>query len=208
MNSDKLLKQMQEKFSVHKEERADETTITIYPKNSDGGVNLDTGIKLKNNINSNLWRLFEVQRDQEYELGSFNGEDLGIVALYVSVKGKFDRINSNEQTREEIRSIGNDLIKGQTILHNNLNDRYFSFNKEKEGAINVFEQDGKYYIYFLSLGKKIWISKARPMKSALVVTYNFAILLEEFDNVKKTSLNDLDISSGEEELLRRIYIGV
>ncbi|MGN9866329.1 hypothetical protein [Bacillus swezeyi] len=211
MNNSKILKQLYDKFFVNEENQSDKTTITIYPKNSDGSINLDTGIKLKNSTDCNSWRLFEVQRDKEYELGTFNTKYLGLVALYIAVKGKFERIDVNEKTKEELRSIEGDLKKGQTILQNNLSKRYFSLNKdneEKEGSINVYEEGGKYYIYYLSLmGEKIWITKARPMKSALVVTYNYGIMLEEFDRLIKISLSNLSVSLEEEEHLKRIYIG-
>ncbi|MFT0804183.1 hypothetical protein VSK91_22905 [Bacillus swezeyi] len=211
MNNSKILKQLYDKFFVNEENQSDKTTITIYPKNSDGSINLDTGIKLKNSTDCNSWRLFEVQRDKEYELGTFNTKYLGLVALYIAVKGKFERIDVNEKTKEELRSIEGDLKKGQTILQNNLSKRYFSLNKdneEKEGSINVYEEGGKYYIYYLSLmGEKIWITKARPMKSALVVTYNYGRMLEEFDRLIKISLSNLSVSLEEEEHLKRIYIG-
>ncbi|KAA6450392.1 hypothetical protein DX928_15595 [Bacillus swezeyi] len=211
MNNSKILKQLYDKFFVNEENQSDKTTITIYPKNSDGSINLDTGIKLKNSTDCNSWRLFEAQRDKEYELGTFNTKYLGLVALYIAVKGKFERIDVNEKTKEELRSIEGDLKKGQTILQNNLSKRYFSLNKdneEKEGSINVYEEGGKYYIYYLSLmGEKIWITKARPMKSALVVTYNYGSMLEEFDRLIKISLSNLSVSLEEEEHLKRIYIG-
>ncbi|MFN2744011.1 hypothetical protein ACINLE_00205 [Bacillus sp. z60-18] len=212
MNNDEMLKQLYERHHVNKEEKNDKTTITIYPKNSDGSVNLDTGIKLKNETNSNLWRLFEVQRDQEYELGTFKNKNLGLVGLYIAVKGKFERANVSEKTRQELRSIEGDLKKGETILQHNLNSCYFSLNQddseEKKGAINVYEEGGKYYLYYYSLiGEKIWISKARPMRSALVVTYNYGSLLEEFDKLIKVSLHSLSVSLEEIEQLKRIYIG-
>lgn len=197
-----------DKFAIHEEKGNEQLIITVYPKNRDGSVNLDVGIKLKNSNKSQLWTLFEVQRDQEYELGQFNEEEIGLLALFVSIKGRFEKITINESVKEELRGIEKDLKSGQTILQNNLNNNCYSLNKEKKGAINLFEENHKYNICYLTLqGDKILISKGRPMSSALVVTYNYGRMLEEFDCLIKPWKNKLLISLSDEENLKRIYIG-
>ena len=61
--------------------------------------------------------------------------------------------------------------------------------------------------YLSLLDEKVIISESRPFSSALVVTYNFSLKLERFDEF----INSLEIyftpSVKDREQLRRLFIG-
>jgi hypothetical protein len=208
MELNQIIKQLEKEFAINKDDRNEKIIINVYPKNRDGSVNLDVGIKLENLKNSQMWSLNEVQRDKEYELGQFSKRELGFLALYIAIKGKFEKVKGNELVKNELREIEKDLIKGDTILQNNINNKYYSLDQEKEGAINLYKEDQKYNIYYLTYqGEKIIISRGRPLSSTLVVIYNYSMVLEKFDDLIKPWINELSISLNEEEKLKRIYFG-
>ncbi|MBM7647489.1 hypothetical protein JOC78_000410 [Bacillus ectoiniformans] len=202
MNLNEACKLLEEKFNI----KEDTQNIYVYPKNSDGSTNLDAGMKLSS-VHDQSWTLYEVQRDQEFELGQFDTKELGILALYVAVKGRFETLTVDQQVKEELREAG-DVKSGLAILQHHVSKAYFSLGTEKKEAINVGEEGNKYSVYYVAAdAQRIMISKSRPLPGALVVTYNYGRMLEEFDRLIKPWKAKQTISVYEEEQLKRIYMG-
>lgn len=203
-----IIKQLDNEFAINKVEGNSQFILTAYPKNRDGSANLDTGIKLETLNNFQHYIVYEVQRDKEFELGKFTNKEMGYLAFYIVIKGKFEKIKGDDLVKNELRKIEKDLIQGDTILQNNVHKKYFSLDQERKGRINLLEENKKYNIYYLTnLGEKINLSKGRPLSSALVVIYNYSLALEKLDVLVKPLIKDLDLSLNEEEGLKRIYIG-
>jgi len=207
MINDKVLMNQLDKYSSNREEIEGDTIIYVYPKNNDGSSNLDVGIKLKNSSSSQIWFLYEVQRDKSFELGNFSSEENGLLALYIAVKGKFEKIKGNDLVKRELRELEKNLVAGKVILQKYIKENYFSLEHVKEGAINLVEVNQSYDVFYLTRQKeKIVITEARPLSSALVVLYNFSIKLEKFEELIKPFTENIALE--EVEKIKKIYIGM
>lgn len=204
MNYNDLMKQLDE-YTIKREEMGGDVLIYVYPKNNNGSSNLDVGIKLENSSSSQIWCLYEVQRDKSFELGNFSSEETGLLALYIAVKGNFEKIKGNDLVKRELREIEKDPVAGKVILQKNIKENYFSLEQVKEGAINLVEVNQSYDVFYLNQQKeKIVITEARPLSSALVVLYNFSIKLEKFEELIKPFRENIALE--EVEKIKKIYI--
>lgn len=55
--------------------------------------------------------------------------------------------------------------------------------------------------------EKVSISKDRPLSSALVVLYNYSLLLEKFEKLIIPLIKQSSLPLAESEILKRIFIG-
>lgn len=210
MNYNQFTKELGNEFLILNEEGIDLSVIDVYPKNNDGSANLDVGFKLVEQKTTQSWLLREVQREREYEIGKFSSQEIGVLALYTAVKGRFDnlKVNVNKDVKKKLKEKADTLIIGDAILKDTIDSKYFSLDQEKEGALILEEESKKYNIYYLSLMKeKVIISRGRPLSSALVVLYNYSLLLEKFENLINPVIKQSSALLAEREDLKRIYIG-
>ena len=153
-----------------------------------------------------LWCLFRIQRNRILKQGDFPTKEIGLSALYIAVKGIFEKVKSDHQVKSELRKVEKDLEEGKAILQKSIKENYFSIIHEKEGTINLSEEDQTFNVYYLTHQKvKIMITEARPLSSALVILYNFSIKLQKFDELIKPYAKNIELK--EKEKLKRIYIG-
>ncbi|TXC89516.1 hypothetical protein FS935_16680 [Metabacillus litoralis] len=206
MNDNQFTNKLGNDFMIIKEDGIE--IIDVYPKNIDGSANLDVGFKLVEQRFNQSWLLREVQREKEYELGKFSSREIGVLALYAAVKGRFDNLKVNKDVKKKLREKADTLIIGDEILKGTIDSKYFSLGLEKEGALNLEEESKKYNIYYLTFMKeKVIISKGRSLSSALVVLYNYGLLLEKFENQINPLLKQSSIHLAEREVLKKLYIG-
>ncbi|MBU7591738.1 hypothetical protein [Metabacillus halosaccharovorans] len=204
MNYNDLLNKL-DNYNIKTEKIGEDTIIYVYPKNNDGSANLDVGIKLKNSNGYQIWDLYEIQRNKDYKLGDFSIKDIAFLGLYITVKGKFEKIKGNNHVKSELRTVEKNIVDGKEILQKNINELYFSLKHEKEGAINLIEGNQAFDVFYLTHQKeKIVFTEARPLSSALVVLYNFSIKLEKFDELFKLFTESLELE--ELEKMKKIYI--
>ncbi|WP_226527784.1 hypothetical protein [Metabacillus niabensis] len=205
MNYNDLLDKL-DNYHIKKDKLSGDTIIYVYPKNNDGSANLDAGIKLENSNGSLIWDLYEIQRNKDYKLGDFSIKETAFLALYITVKGKFEKIKGDNHVKSELRIVEKNLLDGKKILQKNINELYFSLEHEKEGAINLIEENQTADVFYLTHQKeKMMITEARPLSSALVVLYNFSIKLEKFDELFKSYTESLELK--ELEKMKKIYLG-
>ncbi len=202
-----IIKHLDGAYTIKEIKCNDETIIEVYPNNFNGSVNLDSGLKLKKDIDNKSFILYEKHREQEYEIDHFNKEVLSFLALYLVIKRKFEEAILEEDVKNELRALEDDLAKGEHILQKVIDPKFFSLKQPKLEAINIKEVNNKCNVFYLnSFGEEILISKGRVIGSALVVTYNFSLMLQKFDSLIWPWRNKLALSQREEENLKRLYI--
>ncbi|WP_226668933.1 hypothetical protein [Metabacillus litoralis] len=208
MNDNQFTNKLGNDFKIIKGDGIDQSTIDVYPKSIDGSANLDVGFKLVEQRFNQSWMLREVQREKEYELGKFSSREIGVLALYTAVKGRFDHLKVNKDVKKKLREKADTLIIADEILKDTIDSKYFSLNQEKEGALNLEAESKKYNIYYLTFMKeKVIISKGRSLSSALIVLYNYGLLLERFESQINPLLKQSSIHLAEKEILKRVFIG-
>ncbi|MGE7902705.1 hypothetical protein ACQKOI_30895, partial [Bacillus paramycoides] len=122
------------------------------------GVDQETYMKIKNYVNT--WTLYEVQRGESFQLYEVEDYNTAILALYISVKGKFEQLTLDNSVKEKLRSMSNETEQLQNILEANVESKYFSLIDKKMGAINLYKTGEKYDVVYLNpMKEKIWISK-------------------------------------------------
>ncbi|WP_026562751.1 hypothetical protein [Bacillus sp. J37] len=126
MNYNDLLNKL-DNYNIKTEKIGEDTIIYVYPKNNDGSANLDVGIKLKNSNGYQIWGLYEIQRNKDYKLGDFSIKDIAFLGLYITVKGKFEKIKGNNHVKSELsvfcnRKVQKNAKKSTEVCHPN----YFS----------------------------------------------------------------------------------
>ncbi|MGE6599703.1 hypothetical protein [Bacillus proteolyticus] len=170
------------------------------------GVDQETYMKIKNYVNT--WTLYEVQRGESFELYEVEDYNTAMLALYISVKGKFEQLALDNSVKEKLRSMSNETEQLQNILEANVESKYFSLIDKKMGAINLYKTGEKYDVVYLNpMKEKIWISKERKLPHAVVIVYNFSSKLQEFDKLIESVDIEKALSAIEIESLKRIYIG-
>lgn len=170
------------------------------------GVDQETYMKIKNYVNT--WTLYEVQRGESFELYEVEDYNTAMLALYISVKGKFEQLVLDNSVKEKLRSMSNETEQLQNILEANVESKYFSLIDTKMGAINLYKTGEKYDVVYLNpMKEKIWISKERKLPHAVVIVYNFSSKLQEFDKLIESVDIEKALSAIEIESLKRIYIG-
>ncbi|MFY4775171.1 hypothetical protein [Metabacillus sp. RGM 3146] len=201
---EEVIRKLKEKYAVNiQESKHKQFAITVYPKNSIGEANQDVGYKLFNQEND--WFLVNLQRDKEYPLAQFTTKETGFFALYLATIEKKDI--SNDPPLTELSQIEDNLENGEPILKKSINIKFFSLKEEKKGAIYIYEENGKFNVYYLNLlGEKIWITKGRALSTSLEVVYNYAKRLEEFEEIIAPWKSTLSIQLKDEELLKRTFI--
>ncbi len=203
MNYNDLLNKL-DNYNIKTEKLGGDTIIYVYPKNNDGSANLDVGVILESS--DGKWCLYEIQKDKKFELNNFSKKEIGHLALYVAVKGKFEKVKGDYLVKNELRKLEKDLVDGKTILQKSIKENYFSLLKENEGTINLIENNQSFDVFYLTHQKeKIMITEGRPISSALVVLYNFGIKLEEFDKLIKPHEENIELK--ELEKMKILYIG-
>ncbi|KZZ84992.1 hypothetical protein [Bacillus sp. SJS] len=206
MINQEIYKKLEEKYAVQKENHDGQTEIILYPKNSDGSPNQDAGYKLTNDDQNQIWILNKIERDRIFELGQFKGDTSGLLSLWAAVEGQMNPLQAKDEVKQSLRNIESDIKEGKEILEKQVNLSYFSIEKEKAGAVNLMADSNKYHVIYLSpLGDRVSITKSRPLNSALVVVYNFSMLLEKFDQLFKNW--NVSIPNEEVEKLKRVFIG-
>lgn len=207
MDVTELKQELCNSFIINKTEDDERINITIYAKNDDGSINLDVGLKLEQDIRKR-WVLVKLQKDKEYEIGGFNKEDIAILSLYIAVRGMFRQLEIDDNVKGKLRNVNQDLNEGQIILQSTIKEHYFSLYEKKEGRICLSKEGDKYNVYYYSfLGKEIPISMKRPISSALVVVYNHARMLEEYEYIITPWIINKSIALEKLEHLKMIYFG-
>lgn len=202
MNYKELNNQLKE-YIINSDEFGEYPIIYVYPKNNDGSVNLDVGMKLENP--NGIWCLFRIQRNRKLKQGDFPTKEVGLIALYIAVKGIYDKVKGDHQVKSELRKVEKDLEDGK-VIQKSIKENYFTLIHEKEGTINLYVEDQTFDVYYMTHEKvKIMITEARPLSSALVILYNFSIKLQKFDELIKPYAKNIELK--EKEKLKRIYIG-
>ncbi|MBM7605183.1 hypothetical protein JOC75_003206 [Metabacillus crassostreae] len=92
MNYNQFTKELGNEFLIIKKDEIVQSIIDVYPKNIDGSANLDVGFKLVEQKSTQSRLLREVQREREYEISKFSSQEIGVLALYTVVRGKFDNL--------------------------------------------------------------------------------------------------------------------
>ena len=200
-----LVQLLKSQYTVHVEKKR-ELSIIIYPRNQDGTTNLDVGFKLESV--EHTFYLYELQRNQEYNMAQFNSEQMGLLGLYTALEGTYGEVKVEESIKNKLRNITNDVQQAINILNEKVSKNSFSILFEKRGAINVTLNDRKYDVYYLSLlDEKVMISESRPFSSALVVTYTFSLKLERFEDFIHSLGIHFTPSVKDREQLKRLFIG-
>ncbi|MBS2970667.1 hypothetical protein J9317_18145 [Metabacillus sp. KIGAM252] len=194
-------------YAMHQQNADGKVEITLYPRNYDGSANLDVGYKLINN-DMNTWKLLKVERGQEMKIGEFEEETTGLLGLYIIAEGQLYKLPVDQRVRESLACIDDDMDAVKSILEQQIHPKYFSADIEKEDAINLCKDQGKYSVYYLfKSGEKIFFSKGRPLNSASIIAYNFCLLLKKFDEFFDQWGSELDITQTEIDKVKKVYFG-
>ncbi|KIL51078.1 hypothetical protein [Jeotgalibacillus campisalis] len=197
------------KYSVKKREGNGETVILLYPNNPDGSPNLDGGYHLVGNHSEKDWKLYEIQRDKKFLKAVFPREEPGLLGLYLAVKKVYEHKQSDfdREMKNKLRNI-NQPGEGIDLLEQQFDKNLFSFNKETEGAITIFQEGTEFSVCYIStLGECVPITKNRPLQSAFSAAYNYCQLLTVFSELLKDWKGSLQLTLAEEEKVKRIFLG-
>ncbi|MCM3441608.1 hypothetical protein [Metabacillus halosaccharovorans] len=115
-----------DEYCFQKEELDGETIFYVYPKNNEGSANLDVGIKLENTKGTQIWCLYEIPRNKNYKLDNFSTKEIGLLALYIAVKGKFEKVKGYNLVKSELRKVEKNLVDVKAILQKNIKEVNFS----------------------------------------------------------------------------------
>ncbi|MDG5472081.1 hypothetical protein P6709_09985 [Jeotgalibacillus sp. ET6] len=176
---------MSDKYSVKKREGNEETVIELYPNNPDGSPNLDGGYHPVGNHSEKEWKLYEIQRDKKFLKAVFPREEPGLLGLYLAVKKVYEHKQSDfdREMKNMLRDI-NKPEEGIALLEQQFDENLFSFNKDTEGAITIFQEGAEFSVSYCStLGESVPIMKNRPLQGAFLAAYNYCQLLNVFSHL-------------------------
>ncbi|CAM2996090.1 hypothetical protein AAGC94_13935 [Clostridium sporogenes] len=171
------------------------------------GVNQETYIKIKNYINN--WTLYEVQRGESFEICEFENYNIAICGVYILSKKIFEHPKTNTLIRRELsKCMEDDSDMIIRILAKEFNENLFSLNNLKRGAIMLEGVNGFYDINYCGLNnEKMNIVSGRTFSNAVIVFYNYILLLFEFENLIKYITSIIQISEETKEKLKYCYLG-
>ncbi|WP_315081039.1 hypothetical protein [uncultured Clostridium sp.] len=170
------------------------------------GVNQETYIKIKNHINT--WTLYEVQRGEGFEICEFENYNTAICGVYILSKKIFEHPKGNTLIRRELSKCNEDnsdiIIQ---ILEKEFNKKFFSLGNLKRGAIILESVNGFYDINYCGVNnEKINIVSGRTFSNAVIVFYNYILLLFEFENLIKYITSIIQLPKEIEEKLKYCYL--
>lgn len=200
-----LIDEIRKNYELVENKNEDESILVFQKTNNN--VNYETFIKMYKPVYEDKWIIIEGERDQEYIIGTFDNYNHGFFALYLASLSRFKTDYSIHKAREEIRNAGSDLLEIEKILKKYVDEKYFSLNEEKHGAINLEKSSNGFNLYYLGLsGEKIPIVKDRKAPGVFVVIYNFALKIIEFAQIYNQWAKQLNLDIEQKEQFLRIYL--
>lgn len=171
------------------------------------GVNQETYIKIKNYINT--WTLYEVQRGESFEICEFENYNTAICGVYILSKKIFEHPKGNTLIKRELsKCMEDDSDMIIRILAKEFNANLFSLNNLKRGSIILESVNGFYDINYCGLNnEKINIVSGRTFSNAVIVFYNYILILFEFENLIKYITSIIQLSEEMKEKLKYCYLG-
>lgn len=145
-------------------------------------------------------------RDNANNYGLFDNKDFAFSLIYVLCKRMFESLPDNPAFKKELRKASQQ--EAIELISKMCDPRYFSVNKIKKNAINLIAHNDSYEICYLGISnEKITIVEGANYERAIVIVYNYAILLQEFNNIFKIIIDVFPNINNDFELLFQYYIG-
>lgn len=144
-------------------------------------------------------------RDNANNYGLFDNKDFAFSLIYVLCKSIFESSPDNPAFNKELRKASQQ--EAIELISKMCDTKYFSVNKIKKNAINLIAHYDSYEICYLGIGnEKITIVEGANYERAIVIVYNYAILLQEFNKIWKNIIKFFPDLSNDFELLFKYYI--
>lgn len=136
------------------------------------------------------WNVYRQSRNSEYLAGTFNNEIYALCVMYFIHARNYESEDRNnaflmelkKYTEDELDFISNKIAKECETEH-------FSLNNFKEDSICLEKEDEKYNIFYYGEKNKLYILKRIEFDRAIVVVYNYAILLKSFKQLYKKAIS-------------------
>lgn len=136
--------------------------------------------------NSSEHEVLECHRGTEFKIGTFTNEKHAICAIYLYFKRTFNHSRGNNTLIDELWNYKKEegVHGASEIIQRRCESKYFSLDKPKRNAICMENINELYNIFYIGeSGKKINIVDGTSFNRAIVVTYNFALIIIEFEEL-------------------------
>jgi len=155
------------------------------------------------------WTIFKCVRGNNFEIGTFIEEEYAICVMYVLCAKNFEGVKENNNLKRSLRTCQGENAKVQAIqiIESECELKYFSLDKPKKNAICMENVNGLYNIFYLSEDdSRVNIVSDATFNRALVVVYNFSILLKEFNKIYTQITTNYSTCKNHYEELLRYYL--
>lgn len=144
-------------------------------------------------------------RDNANNYGLFDNKDFAFSLIYVLCKSIFESLPDNPTFNKELSKANQQ--EAIELISKMCDTKYFSVNKIKKNAINLIAHNDSYEICYLGIGnEKITIVEGANYERAIVIVYNYAISLQEFNKIRKNIIKFFPNLNKDFELLFKYYI--
>lgn len=155
------------------------------------------------------WTIFKIVRDSNFEIGTFIEEEYAICVVYVLCMKNFEEVKVNNNLKRSLRNCDGDNAKFQAneIIESECESKYFSLYKPKKNSICMENINELYNVFYLCEdNSRVDIVSDATFNRAIVVVYNFSILLKEFNKIYEQLIKHYPICKNHYEKLFRYYL--
>ncbi|URZ18356.1 hypothetical protein [Clostridium felsineum] len=155
------------------------------------------------------WTLYEVQRGESFEICEFEDYNFAICGIYVLIKKIFEHPNTKLSVKRELSKCNEDELDIiAKILEKEFNKEFFSIGEFKSKAIMIENLDGLYDVNYCKENNQLFnIVKGREFFNAIIVFYNYILLLSEFEKLITYITSIISLTNEIKEKLKCCYLG-
>ncbi|AAK79989.1 hypothetical protein BJV85_001847 [Clostridium acetobutylicum] len=153
--------------------------------------------------------MYEVQRGERFEICEFEDYNFAVCGIYVLIKKIFEHPNAKLSVKCEISKCDEDELDSiAKILEKEFNKEFFSIGEFKSKAIMIENVDGLYDVNYCREDNQLYnIVKGREFSNAIIVFYNYILLLSEFEKLITCITLIIPLTSEIKEKLKCCYLG-
>ncbi|GEM_PF-2853537 len=155
------------------------------------------------------WTILKSIRGNNFEIGTFSEEEYAICVLYTICVKNFEVIKVDSNVQRKLRKCEgeNAKVEATKIIGSECESKYFSLDKPQKNSICMENIKELYNVFYLSEDhNKINIVSDVNFNRAIVVVYNFSLLLKEFNKIYEQFINQYPIAKKHYEELFRYYL--
>lgn len=156
--------------------------LEIYHIES-GMLNQEKFIRIVSNNRGFI--IYLISRDNIQEIGLFAKKELAIGVIVILCHKLFERLSENNSKIRELRVAANsyDMNKIDEIIESECRKQFYSVLSLKNNAICIVKNNNSYNVYYKNLNVDKEIVVDVGFSRAIIVTRNFARLLQNYDEL-------------------------